>query len=159
MVFWRRLMFKKRILVLFLAICFVLGTMPFAWGTPTKVSSSDKNVYISGLRLGFPEETPNDEYVKITNKGKTDVSVKGWRIQDEHVNHKYFFPSSYKLKAGATVTLKSGKGSNSVKVLYWKHDFVWNNINPDNLDDQHGDIASLYSPRGLVSSKDLRVKY
>ena len=152
-------MFKKRILVLLLAICFVLGTMPFAWGAPTKVSSSDKNVYISGLRLGLTGETPNDEYVKITNKGKTDVSMKGWRIQDENVNHKYFFPSSYKLKAGTTVTLKSGKGSNSIKVLYWKHTFVWNNINPDNLDDQHGDIASLYSPRGLVSSKDLRVKY
>jgi hypothetical protein len=152
-------MFKNRIFILLLAVCFIFGTMPFAFGASVKASSSDKNVYISGLRLGLPGETPNDEYVKITNKGKTYVSMKGWRIQDEHVNHKYFFPSSYKLKAGATVTLKSGKGSSSAKVLYWNHNFVWNNINPDNLKDQHGDIASLYSPRGLVSSKDLRVKY
>lgn len=151
-------MFKNRIFVLLLAVCFILGTMPLVFGASVKASSSDKSVYISALDIGGPGEKPNQEYVKITNKGKTDVSMKGWKIRDEDWKHTYSFPGSYKLKAGSTVTLKSGKGSNSAKVLFWnKYYFIWNNYDPDHLDDQHGDIAYLFNPKGtMVSSKDLR---
>ena len=126
-------------------------------GAPAKKAVTN-TVYISALDIGGPGEKPIQEYVTITNKGKTDVSMKGWKIKDEYAIHTYSFASSYKLKAKSSVTLKSGKGSNSAKVLYWnKYYFIWNNYDPDHLDDQHGDIAYLYNAQGkLVSSKDMR---
>lgn len=128
-----------------MAICLILGTIPFALGANDKTSGSTNSVYISALYVGASGEKPNQEYVKITNSGKTSVNLKGWKIKDKGAKHTYTF-SSYTLKSKASVTLRSGKGKNSGSTLYWnKYSFIWNN---------DGDTAYLYNAQGkLVSSK------
>ncbi|HEY3360298.1 MAG TPA: lamin tail domain-containing protein [Methanosarcina sp.] len=145
-------MLKNRIVVIFLAMCLILGTLPSVLGATAK-SSSSNSVYISALDVGVPGEKPNQEYVQITNKGTTLVNLKGWKIKDQGAKHTYTF-SSYTLKAKSTVTLRSGSGKNTVSTLYWnKYSFIWNNHDPDH--NEYGDTAYLYNVQGkLVSSKN-----
>jgi hypothetical protein len=143
-------MLKNRVIIISLMLCVVLGTIPFALGATTTTTN---NVYISALYVGAPGEKPNQEYVKITNKGVTAVSMKGWKITDQGKIHTYNFLSSYTLKAKSTVTLRSGKGTNSATTLYWnKYSFIWNNHDPKHK--EYGDKAYLYNAQGkLVSSR------
>jgi hypothetical protein len=140
-------MSKNRILVIFLAMCLVLGTVPFALGATAPATK----VSISALYVGAPGQKPNQEYVKITNSGTKAVSMKGWKITDSGKKHTYTFPSSFTLKSKATVTLRSGTGTNSASTLYWqKNIFIWNNHDSKNK----GDTAYLYNAQGkLVSSR------
>src|SRR5665647_3303231 len=126
-------MLKNRVVIISLMLCVVLGTIPFAMGaTPT----SSNKVSISALYVGAPHQTVNQEYVKITNKGTTAVSMKGWKITDKGAKHTYKFSSSYTLKAKSTVTLYTGRGTNTATKLFWgRSAFVWNN---------EGDTAYLY---------------
>jgi hypothetical protein len=137
-------MSKNRIVVILLAMCLILGTVPFALGATT---TSSNQVYISALYVGAPHQTVNQEYVKITNKGTTAVKMKGWKITDKGKKHTYYFPSSYSLKSKTTVTLYTGKGTNTATKLYWgRSAYVWNN---------EGDTAYLYNAQGkLVSSRN-----
>ena len=60
-------------------LCVVLGTIPFALGAPApKISVS-----ISGLYVGAPKQTNNQEYVQVKNTGTTALSMKGWKIKDK----------------------------------------------------------------------------
>jgi len=107
---------------------------------PTKVtiasSSGSSDIYISDLSL-------NKEWVKITNQGST-TNLQGWEVQDDDAKHTYTF-SSYSLSSGATVTLHSGKGTDTSTDLYWGGKYVWNN---------DGDTAYLYDNSGkLISHK------
>ena len=123
-------------------MCVVLGTVPFALGATT---TSSNQVYVSSLYVGAPHQTVNQEYVKITNKGTTAISMKGWRITDKGAIHTYKFSSSYTLKAKSTVTLYTGKGKNTATKLFWgRAAFVWNN---------EGDTAYLYNAQGKLVSK------
>lgn len=142
-------MSKNRIVVILLAMCLILSTVPFALGSTAKTSATS-SVYISALYVGAPHQTVNQEYVKITNSGKTSVNLKGWKIKDSGAKHTYTF-SSYTLKSKSSVTLRSGSGKNSGSTLYWnKYSFIWNNT---------GDKAYLYNAQGkLVSSKTVKVK-
>lgn len=104
--------------------------------TPTKTVSSGSSIYVSGISL-------SDEWVKITNDGAT-VNLQGWYIQDDDAKHTYTF-SSFTLGSGETVTLHSGKGTDTSDELYWGGSNVWNN---------DGDTAYLYDDSGkLVSQK------
>jgi len=145
-------MLKNRIVVLFLAMCLVLGTVPFALGATASTASSTNTVYISALYVGASGEKPYQEYVKITNKGTAPINIKGWKIKDLGSIHTYTF-SSYTLKSKASVTLRSGSGKNSGSTLYWnKYSFIWNNHDPAHK--EYGDTAYLYNAQGkLVSSK------
>lgn len=136
-------MLKNRIVVIFLAMCLILGTLPSALGATAR-SSSSSSVYISALDVGAPHETANQEYVKITNSGKTSISMKGWKITDKGAKHTYKFPSSYTLKSKTTVTIFTGKGRNTTTKLYWgRIAHVWNN---------EGDTAYLYNAQGKLIS-------
>ena len=125
-------------------MCLILAMIPTALGATTQATSS--SVYISALYVGVPHQTTNQEYVKITNKGTTAISLKGWKINDKGAIHTYRFPSSYTLKAKTTVTLYTGKGTNTATKLYWgRSAYVWNN---------EGDTAYLYNAQGkLVSTR------
>lgn len=72
--------------------------------------------------------------------------MKGWKIKDGTRKHTSSFPSTFTLKSKATVTIYTGKGTNSATKLYWGSGaFVWNN---------EGDTAYLYNAQGtLVSTK------
>jgi hypothetical protein len=143
-------MSKNNFIVILLALCLVLGTVPFALGA---TAPTINKVSISALYVGAPGEKPNQEYVKVSNSGITAVKMKGWKITDKGKIHTYYFPSSYTLKAKSTVTLRSGKGTNSASTLYWnKYSFIWNNHDPKH--NENGDTAYLYNAQGkLVSSR------
>ena len=100
-------------------------------------SSTGSVVYVSDLSL-------KDEWVKITNKGSSSVSLAGWKIEDKGGKHIYTFPS-YTLNSGSTVTLYTGKGKDTATELYWQlNDPIWNN---------NGDIAYLLDNSGKLVSE------
>ena len=68
----------------------------------------------------------NGEYVQIRNTTSAAVNLRGWTLTDA-ANHKYTF-GSFTLGKGKTVTIRTGKGTNTSTTLYqgraW---YVWNN--------------------------------
>lgn len=68
----------------------------------------------------------NAEYVQIRNTTSKAVSLKGWTLVDAS-NHRYVF-GAYTLGKGKTVTVHTGKGTNTAAHRYqgraW---YVWNN--------------------------------
>jgi hypothetical protein len=71
----------------------------------------------------------NKEWVRIKNTCSTTKSIGSWRIHDYGAKHTYKFPSTFKIKPGVSVTLRSGTGTNSATTRYWQRPYgaVWNN--------------------------------
>ncbi|MFC5799862.1 lamin tail domain-containing protein [Streptomyces formicae] len=68
----------------------------------------------------------NAEYVQVRNTTGAAVNLKGWTLTDAS-NHKYVFPS-FTLGKGKTVTVRTGKGTNSSTTRYQGRSwYVWNN--------------------------------
>ncbi|GAB2628570.1 hypothetical protein Aab01nite_21870 [Paractinoplanes abujensis] len=71
----------------------------------------------------------NTEWAKLTNTTKSAINLKGWTVRDQ-AKIIYTFPS-YSLAAGASVFIRSGKGTNAGNQRYWgragKVGYVWNN--------------------------------
>ncbi|MEU6081405.1 lamin tail domain-containing protein [Streptomyces sp. NPDC047108] len=68
----------------------------------------------------------NAEYVQIRNTTSRAVSLKGWTVTDAS-NHRYTF-GTYSLGAGKTVTVRTGKGSDTSATRYQNRGaYVWNN--------------------------------
>ncbi|MFJ4921230.1 lamin tail domain-containing protein [Streptomyces sp. NPDC088725] len=68
----------------------------------------------------------NAEYVQIRNTTSKAVSLKGWTLVDAS-KHKYVF-GTYSLGKGATVTIRTGKGTNTQANRYQgRAAYVWNN--------------------------------
>jgi hypothetical protein len=86
----------------------------------------------------------NAEYVKIKNTGSAAKSLTGWTLRDES-SHVYTF-GSFTLDAGSTVTVRSGKGTNTSATKYWQKSwYVWNNSG--------GDSARLRDSSGVAKDK------
>ena len=75
----------------------------------------------------------NGEYVKIKNYCTTTKSMGSWKLHDYGTKHTYTFSSTFKLAAGATVTVYSGKGTNSATKRFWGQSYgaIWNNTPPE----------------------------
>ncbi|ACJ16003.1 competence-like protein [Thermococcus onnurineus NA1] len=87
----------------------------------------------------------NDEYIVIANLGCKDEELSGWKLVDEK-KHTYTFPSGVIVKAGKTVTVHTGSGTDTDTDLYWGSSWgaVWDN---------DGDTAYLYdASENLVDS-------
>jgi|GEM_PF-2596335 len=98
----------------------------------TTTPPPEPTVHISDLNL-------QEEWVKITNSGASPVTMTGWKITDEGEKHTYIFPQ-FILSSGATVTLHTGKGTDTATELYWGGGgYIWNN---------DGDTATLYDASG-----------
>ena len=83
----------------------------------------------------------NREWFRVKNTGAKAKLLAGWKVKD-NTGYTFVFPSGYKLGAGKTVTVHTGKGSNTQSNLYWKQGYcVWNNT---------GDKARLITPGGTV---------
>ncbi|MFI5867327.1 lamin tail domain-containing protein [Streptomyces sp. NPDC051546] len=68
----------------------------------------------------------NGEWVQITNGTTSAVNLKGWTLTDTS-SHVYTF-GTFTLKAGKTVTVKTGKGINTATTLFQQRAaYVWNN--------------------------------
>lgn len=97
-------------------------------------SSAESMIYVSDL-------SPQDEWVAISNKGSSPISLKGWKIEDDGSKHTYTFPS-YILDSQTTVTLHTGEGMDKATEIYWGSGSpIWNN---------DGDTAYLYDNSGKL---------
>jgi lamin tail-like protein len=85
----------------------------------------------------------NAEWIRLKNTGSAGKQLQGWRIRDA-AGHVYVF-GAFKLKAGWTVTVHTGRGSNTARHRYWRSDnYIWNN---------DGDTAKLKNKAGTVVDK------
>ncbi|TKX74757.1 MBL fold metallo-hydrolase [Halorubrum sp. GN11_10-6_MGM] len=83
----------------------------------------------------------NDEYVVFENAGDEAIDLSGWTVEDE-ASHSYEFPQGFTLDAGATVTLRTGSGTDTDTDLYWGAGSpIWNNagdtVTLSNADGEH----------------------
>ena len=90
---------------------------------------------------GDDGENLNDEYVVFENTGDEPVDLSGWTVEDEAA-HSYEFPQGFTLDAGATVTLRTGSGTDTDTELYWGSGSpIWNNAGDtvilSNADGEH----------------------
>ncbi|GAA1704192.1 lamin tail domain-containing protein [Nonomuraea bangladeshensis] len=76
----------------------------------------------------------NGEYVQIKNTGRSAVKLSGWTVRDEtaRADHVYTF-GDVTLKAGKTVTLRTGRGRDTATTLYWGRSggtlaYIWNQV-------------------------------
>ncbi len=82
----------------------------------------------------------NAEWIRLKNTGTKGRYLTGWTIRDTS-SHVYRF-GSFKLRAGYSVTVHTGSGSNTASHRYWGSGwYIWNNT---------GDTATLKSARGTV---------
>jgi hypothetical protein len=108
-------------------------------------SSSEGGIAITNANFVAPspeKENLNEEWVEVANNETIDENLAGWTIHDQQ-NHTFAFPD-FNLKAGTTVKIHSGTGSNSDEDLYWNRSTsIWNN---------NGDLATLVNSSGFVIS-------
>ena len=68
----------------------------------------------------------NAEYIQIRNSKSYAVQLQGYTVRDA-TGYTYTFPS-YKISAGKTVKVHTGKGTKAAGHLYWGRSwYVWNN--------------------------------
>lgn len=110
--------------------------------TPTQSSAGTLKVTKIVFDPPGPDttENANDEYVVVTNSSTVTVHTAGWTLLDA-ANHKFTF-SARTVAPGASLTVRSGSGTDTPTALHagWGH--VWNNT---------GDIASVIRPDGTYS--------
>jgi len=96
---------------------------------PAPKPSGSPNVRVSTVLFDPPgdeRKALNEEYVVLTNRGTTGANLKGWTLRDEK-SHAYTF-GTFTLGAGKSVTVHTGKGTNSSTRLYWGSGApIWNN--------------------------------
>jgi len=82
----------------------------------------------------------NAEWIRLKNTGSTGRYLTGWTIRDTS-GHVYRF-GTYRLRAGYTVTVHTGSGTNTRLNRYWRSDwYIWNNT---------GDTAKLKNRAGTL---------
>lgn len=91
----------------------------------------------------------NGEYIRIKNYCSSTKSMAGWKLHDYGRKHTYTFSSTFKLAPGVTVTVYSGRGTNSSTRRYWGRTYgaVWNNSSPEKayLRNSGGTLQSSWS--------------
>lgn len=116
-------MHTKRIALVAVALGAVA---PFILASPALAASSVKITKIHYAQTGTNLDT---EYIVFKNRSSSAVKLRGWKIisAPSTDNQYYVFPR-FTLGAGKTVTLYTGKGSNSSTKLYWNATSArWNN--------------------------------
>jgi micrococcal nuclease len=105
-------------------------------------AAADVPVRITALNYDAPgadHVDPNGEWVELTNEGDVPVDLRGYTLADAGP-HVYTF-GPLVLAPGATVRVRSGRGTDTPTELHWglAGDAVWNN---------DGDTAYLRDPTG-----------
>jgi micrococcal nuclease len=78
---------------------------------------------------GDDNENLAEEYVVVQNVGESTVDLSGWTVADA-AGHAYAVPEGTTLEPGATLTIRTGRGTDEpdAGVVYWGRDgAVWNN--------------------------------
>ena len=82
----------------------------------------------------------NAEWVLIKNFTSRRKTLTGWTLRDAQL-HVFHFPT-FRLAAGASVKVHTGRGTNTASNLYWQARwYIWNNT---------GDTATLKNASGTV---------
>lgn len=122
----------------------VLGVVaPFLQADPALAASPIK---ITKIHYGQTGTNLNTEYIVFKNKSSSAVQMKGWKIisAPSTDNQFYVFPKT-KVPAGHTITLYTGKGTNTSTKRYWNATTPkWNN---------DGDKAILKNASGTTVDK------
>ncbi|MCR3884906.1 lamin tail domain-containing protein [Methanotrichaceae archaeon M04Ac] len=85
-----------------------------------------------------------DEWVEMTNLGKSSQDLSGWSLKDEQ-EHIYVFPEGFSLLPGGLVAVHTGVGNDTETDLYMNMGKpIWNN---------GGDVATLMDADGTVVSQ------
>ena len=118
----------KRLCLAFAAALLSLLLLPVVAG-PAQAASA---VRIGAVQYNSPgsdtgsNTSLNAEWVRITNHSSVTKTLTGWTLRDTS-NHVYKF-GTYKLGAGKSVRIHTGKGSNTSANRYQGRDwYVWNN--------------------------------
>jgi hypothetical protein len=83
----------------------------------------------------------NAEWICLENTGGSTRQLRGWTISDA-ARHVYRF-QRFRLRAGRTVTIHTGDGTDTAANLYWgSGNYIWNN---------DGDTARLRRPNGRLA--------
>lgn len=132
----RRLTFRP----LWLAIAFGLSIFAFTASpaAPPDAASAAACVRFSASRFDAPyndnlAQYLNGEWVRIKNYCSTTKSLSSWTIHDYLRKHTYRFPTGVSIRPGYTITLYSGRGTNTSTKRYWQRTYgaVWNNTPPE----------------------------
>lgn len=114
-----------------------------ACGTPpVSIDSAAIHIDIHPDAAGDDSRNLNDEWVRFTNQSDQGIDLEGWTVRDESSSHRYRF-GPLVLQPGASVTLRSGCGTDTDSDRYWcvSGSAVWNN---------GGDTVLLLDPSGNV---------
>jgi endonuclease YncB( thermonuclease family) len=95
----------------------------------------------------------NDEWVRLRNRGRSDVPVGGWWLRDSFLRYNrnhvpgFQFPAATTIPAGGAIRLHMGCGKSSATELYWcQRASVFENATYGPRD--MGDGAYLFDPQG-----------
>lgn len=109
-----------------------LLALGISWVLPAAPANAASAIQFGRIQYDSPgsdtrtNASINAEYVQIKNLGTATVSLTGWTVRDA-ANHVYKF-GSYALPGKKTLTLHTGKGTNSALVRYWgSAAYIWNN--------------------------------
>ncbi|WP_206425027.1 lamin tail domain-containing protein [Halosimplex salinum] len=103
---------------------------PTDGGTDTATATDADALVVDEINAdaeGDDRENLNDEYVVFRNAGDDALDLGGWTVEDEAA-HTYTFPDGFTLDRNATVTLRTGSGTDTDTDLYWGSGSpIWNN--------------------------------
>ena len=122
----------KRHLIVLSASLFVAGALAAAPVGAPPVEAATPCVYIYRVYFDSPgsdtgsNTSLNAEWIKLRNRCSTGKSLTGWKIKDA-AGHTYKF-GTYTLRAGYTVKVHTGRGTNTASNRYWGSGwYIWNN--------------------------------
>ncbi|WP_433573336.1 lamin tail domain-containing protein [Streptomyces sp. CA-251247] len=99
---------------------------------PTQSQAAPSSVHLYKIYYDSPgsdtrtNTSLTNEWVQIRNTTAAAVSLTGWTLVDA-ANHRYVF-GAYTLGKGKTVTIRTGKGTNTATNRYQgRAAYVWNN--------------------------------
>lgn len=112
---------------------------------PASAASHQGGLHLGAIQYDSPgPDLPrtnaklNAEWVNIHNNTRSPIQLKGYKLKD-NTGYTYTF-GSYRIGAGKTVKVRTGKGTDVSGVRYWgRSNYVWNN---------DGDKARLIKPNG-----------
>ncbi len=107
---------------------------------PTPDSSTNSDIYIKNI-------DSKSEVVIIENNSDKSIDMSGWYMISTAGNQIFNFPDSFELKAGSTINLISGRGSNSdgVSSLKWSNSYIWSDTyDPGELYDSSNTLISSF---------------
>ena len=110
----------------------VLAGMPLS--TPSRAAAAGCVRFVASNfdAPGNDNNNENGEWVRIKNVCASGKGIGGWKIHDYNRNHTYTFAAGLRIGARKTVTLYTGKGSNTRAKRYWgMGSAVWNNTPPE----------------------------